>query len=193
MLAAMRLEARALGGRVTRIGMGHARASAAAAALAAHLEPGAPVVLAGISGGLDPDLRPGDIVVASSVRGPDGDECTLAGDDAQVVADMLRERGRCVRVGPIASSKTLVHGARRTALAEQGSLAVDMESSWVADALGSQRLVVVRLVADTAGNFVIGLVRGLAALRGVRPAIEGWHGRAAPTRTEPPEGIDGAR
>jgi 4-hydroxy-3-methylbut-2-enyl diphosphate reductase len=132
-------------------------------------------VLAGISGGLDPTLRPGEIVVATAVRGPDGDERALAESDAKAVAEMLRNRGgRSVHLGPIVSSKTLVHGARRAELAAGGALAVDMESIWVADALQKHRLVVVRLVADTADNFLAGLVKGLVALRGVRAAIVGW-------------------
>jgi hypothetical protein len=49
-----------------------------------------------------------------------------------------------------------------------------MESAWVAAALRGMRLVVVRVVADTAGNVVVGLVKGLAALRGVGRALEGW-------------------
>jgi 4-hydroxy-3-methylbut-2-enyl diphosphate reductase len=176
-LAAMRLEALALGGRVVRTGMGHTRATAVSTTLAQRLSPGAPVVLAGISGGLAPALRPGDIVVATTVRGPDGSERTLAESDAAAVASMLRAAGRGgVHVGPIVSSKTLVHGERRAELAGSGALAVDMESAWVAEALGAHRLVIVRLVADTAGNFVVGLAKGLFALRGVRAAISAWPG-----------------
>jgi len=173
-VAAMRLEALALGGQVVRIGMGHARAVSAARSLASAIEPGAPVVLAGISGGLDPALAPGEIVVATSVRAPDGEELVLSADDAAAVASELRAAGRTVHLGPIVSSKTLVHGERRAQLAETGALAVDMESAWVARALADHRLVIVRLVADTAGNFVVGLLKGLAALRHVRASIERW-------------------
>jgi 4-hydroxy-3-methylbut-2-enyl diphosphate reductase len=173
-LAAMRLEKLALGGAVVRIGMGHQRALAATERLAPTLTAGSPVVLAGISGGLDPDLRPGELVVATSVRGPDGDETLLAHADAEAVAGALRAVGRSVHLGPVVSSRTLVHGERRAALARSGALAVDMESAWVAAALRGMRLVVVRVVADTAGNVVVGLVKGLAALRGVGRALEGW-------------------
>ena len=171
----MRLEARAIGGRVVRTGMGHARATVVATELAQRLAPGAPVVLAGISGGLDPDLRPGEIVVATTVRGPDGAQRSLGEADAASVAGMLRAAGRAgVHIGPIVSSTTIVHGQRRAELAASGALAVDMESAWVADALSAQRLVIIRLVADTAGNFVVGLMKGLVALRGVRAAIARW-------------------
>jgi len=175
----MRLEALAIGGKVVRTGMGHARAHTAALTLASAVEPGAAVVLAGISGGLDPALRPGEIVVATSVRGPDGDELLLSASDASAVAAELRRAGRSVHLGPIVSSKTLVHGERRAELARTGALAVDMESAWVARALSGHRLVIVRLVADTAGNFVVGLVKGLAALRHVRAAVDRWPGTEA--------------
>jgi 4-hydroxy-3-methylbut-2-enyl diphosphate reductase len=173
-VAAMRLEALALGGKVVRTGIGHARAGAAARSLASEIEPGAAVVLAGISGGLDPALQPGEIVVATSVRAPDGSELVLSAADAAAVASELRSAGRSVHLGPIASSRTLVHGDRRAELARSGALAVDMESAWVARALSDHRLVIVRLVADTAGNFVVGMVKGLVALRHVRASIERW-------------------
>lgn len=179
-VAAMRLEALAIGGKVLRTGMGHARAHAAAQTLAQRIEPGAAVVLAGISGGLDPALAPGEIVVATSVRGPDGDELALSAADADAVATALRAAGRRVHLGPIVSSKTLVHGERRAELARTGALAVDMESAWVARALSSHRLVIVRLVADTAGNFMVGLVKGLVALRHVRTAVDRWPGMPTP-------------
>jgi len=173
-VAAMRLEALALGGRVVRTGMGHRRATVVAGKLAKSLVPGSPVVLAGISGGLDTSLEPGEIVVATSVRNPHDEVRELSERDAAAAAALLRAAGHEVHLGPIASSKTLVHGDRRTELAACGALAVDMESSWVADALEGHRLVVVRIVADTAGNFVAGLVKGLMALRHVRPCVAGW-------------------
>ena len=177
-MAAMRLEALAIGGKVLRTGMGHVRARAAAEALASGTAPRAAFILAGISGGLDPA---GEIVVATSVRDPGGDELTLSGPDADAVATELRAAGRRVHLGPIVSSKTLVHGERRAELARSGALAVDMESAWVARALAQHRLVIVRLVivrlvADTVGNFVVGLMKGLLALRHVRPAMERWPG-----------------
>ena len=156
--------------RCVRTGMGHVRAHAAAQTLASRIEPGAAVVLAGISGGLDPALAPGEIVVATSVRGPDGDELDLSAPTPPRWRPSCAGAGRRVHLGPIVSSKTLVHGERRAELARTGALAVDMESAWVARALSGHRLVIVRLVADTAGNFVVGLVKGLVALRHVRAA-----------------------
>jgi len=173
-LAAMRLEAMAIGGRVVRTGMGHRRAAATATHVAAGLAPGSAVVLAGISGGLDPALAPGTVVVASSVRDPEDVERALPAGDADAVAERLRRAGRDVRVGPVVSSTSLVHGERRAQLARSGALAVDMESAWVAAAMGDHRLVVVRVVADTAGSVAVGLVKGLAALRGLRASFDPW-------------------
>jgi 4-hydroxy-3-methylbut-2-enyl diphosphate reductase len=118
--------------------------------------------------------------VATTVQGPDGAVLELSRVDAADVAVELRRAGRTVHVGPIVSSTTIVHGERRAALARTGALAVDMESAWVARVLAAHRLVVVRVVADTAGNFVVGLVKGLVALRHVRPSIDRWPRRAEP-------------
>ena len=148
-LAAMRLEALALGRGVVRTGMGHARARQAATRLAGTLTPGRTVVLAGISGGLAPTLCPGEMVVATEVCGPEDDAATSgphpasSGDDATALAAELRRAGHGVHLGGIVSSRTLVHGERRAALAETGALAVDMESAWVAAALAGHRLVIV--------------------------------------------------
>ena len=54
-----------------------------------------------------------------------------------------------------------------------------MESAWVAAALAGHRLVIVRVVADTAGSVALGLVSGLRALRHVRPAVDRWAAGAA--------------
>jgi len=184
-LAAMRLEALVLGRGVVRTGMGHTRARRAATELAGTLTPGRRVVLAGISGGLAPTLSPGEMVVATEVRGPEDEAATsgphpvLSGDDAAALAKELRRAGHRVHLGGIVSSRTLVHGERRAALAETGALAVDMESAWVAAALAGHRLVIVRVVADTAGNVALGLVSGLRALRHVRPAVDRWAAGAA--------------
>jgi 4-hydroxy-3-methylbut-2-enyl diphosphate reductase len=52
-------------------------------------------------------------------------------------------------VGPIASSQRLVLRDRRRALHRTGSLAVDMESAWLAPAAQGQPLVTLRVVVDT--------------------------------------------
>ncbi|HEX3345629.1 MAG TPA: 4-hydroxy-3-methylbut-2-enyl diphosphate reductase, partial [Polyangiaceae bacterium] len=97
-------------------------------------------------GALDPDLEPGDIVLASELRGPTG---TTACDDPTILAGVLRRGGLHVRVAPIASSQRLVIGERRRMLQRTGAAAVDMESAWLAPAARARPLVTLRVVLDT--------------------------------------------
>ena len=148
-LAPLAIEARALragapGAEVRRVGMGPRRASQSAAAIA-EASPG-PVLIAGFCGALDPRLSPGDVVLASELRGPDG---TLRCPDPSILAGLLRRNGLTVHVGPLVSSSRLVVGHRRGQLQRTGALAVDMESVWLARGLDSHPLVALRVVVDT--------------------------------------------
>jgi len=173
-LTALRLEAVAVGGEVVRMGMGHAKAGAAGARLAPTLAPGRPVAIVGIAGGLEAGLQPGQLVVADALQPPDGAE-PLVLPHAGAVADHLRTLGRDVRIGAVACSTTIVHGAARAELARGGALAVEMESVWLARAVRQHPLVVVRAVGDTERHgFVSGNIKALMALRGLRPALESW-------------------
>jgi 4-hydroxy-3-methylbut-2-enyl diphosphate reductase len=130
--------------RVHRIGMGPKRA-----ARSAQLIPGATgsaVLIAGFCGALDHDLEPGDVVLATELRGPTG---TTICDDTTILEGVLRRGGLRVRRGPIASSQRLVMRERRRALQRSGALAVDMESAWLAPAVRGQPLVTLRVVMDT--------------------------------------------
>ena len=120
---------------VVRCGMGAARARAAAP-LAASL-PAAAVAVAGFCGAVDEGLRPGDVVVASEVRGPES--VTRCASGPLVAALAALGIGR-VRVGPVASVDHLVRGAQRGVLAGAGVLAVDMESAWLAPAAAGSPL-----------------------------------------------------
>jgi 4-hydroxy-3-methylbut-2-en-1-yl diphosphate reductase len=148
-LAPLRLEARAVRAgapwaEVAQIGMGPRRARRSA-----HLTQragGGAVLIAGFCGALDPQLEPGDIVLASEVRGPTG---TTQCADPSILAGVLRRGGLNVRVGPIASSQRLVVRERRRMLQRTGALAVDMESAWLAPATRAQPLVTLRVVLDT--------------------------------------------
>jgi 4-hydroxy-3-methylbut-2-enyl diphosphate reductase len=173
-LTALRLEALAIGGDVVRTGMGHAKAGATAARLAPVLAPGRPLAVVGIAGGLAPSLEPGQLVVANALYGPDG-SAPIELPHAEGVASALRHHGRHVLVGAVACSTSIVHGAARTALAEGGALAVEMESVWLARLLADHPLVVVRAVGDTEHHgFLSGNLKALAALRHLRPALERW-------------------
>jgi 4-hydroxy-3-methylbut-2-enyl diphosphate reductase len=142
------------------------------------------VVVAGLAGGLSPQVRPGDLVVASELRGAGAPIPVPAAD---LLAGALRRRGLRVHVGPIHSDERIVHGARRQELAEQGVLAADQESAWLAARVrrgsGSgpgPAFAVVRAVVDTGDKPLLSLgtpARSLLALKALRravPAIEEW-------------------
>jgi len=144
-LAPMAVEARAVRAgapwaHVQRIGIGPW------AARGADVPEGRAVLIAGFGGALDPDLEPGDVVLASELRGPTG---TTHCPDPSILAGVLRRGGLRVRVGPIASSQRLVVRERRRMLQRTGALAVDMESAWLAPVARGQPLVTLRVVLDT--------------------------------------------
>lgn len=173
-LAALRLEALAIGGAVERTGMGHAKAGRTGARLARSLAPGRPLAIVGIAGGLETSLEPGQLVVADTLQAPDGAD-PIEIPQATAVAAALRAHGRDVRVGAVACSTSIVHGAARAELAGGGALAVEMESVWLARALLDHPLVVVRAVGDTERHgFVTGNLKALAALRHLRPPLDQW-------------------
>jgi 4-hydroxy-3-methylbut-2-enyl diphosphate reductase len=173
-LAPMALEARAVRAgapwaKVQQIGMGPRRARRAA-----HLTRdanGGAVLIAGFAGALDPDLEPGDIVLASEVRGPTG---TTRCPDPSILAGVLRRGGYRVRVGPIASSQRLVVRERRRALARTGALVVDMESAWLAPEAQAQPLVTLRSELHRPLRTAAGAARAYRALRGASALVEEW-------------------
>jgi len=153
-LAPMAIEARAAraglqaGARadkaVHHVGMGP-RSAKRLAAITAHRKQFGPIVVAGFGGGLHPDLRCGDIVLASELRGPQG---IVACADPTIFAGMLERHGLPVRVGPVVSSRLPVIGRKRTRLAASGALVADMESAWLAAAPSGDDLLVLRVVLD---------------------------------------------
>jgi 4-hydroxy-3-methylbut-2-en-1-yl diphosphate reductase len=177
-LAPLSLEAHAVRAgapwaRVHRIGMGPRRAARGAGSVE-----GGAVLIAGFGGALDPELEPGDVVLASEVRGPTG---TTPCHDPAILAGVLRRGGLRVRVGPIASSQRLVVRDRRRTLQRTGALVVDMESAWLAPATRAHPLVTLRVVLDTHRQELHRPLRTLAgaavAYRTLRRACalaEGW-------------------
>jgi 4-hydroxy-3-methylbut-2-enyl diphosphate reductase len=136
------------------------------------------VLIAGFCGALDPELEPGDVILPTELRGPTG---TTVCDDTTILAGHLRRAGFRVRQGPMASTQRLVWGARRRALHRSGALAVDMESAWLASAVGGQPLVTLRVVMDTSRHELYRPVRTLAAfatayrtLRQACELVEDW-------------------
>jgi 4-hydroxy-3-methylbut-2-enyl diphosphate reductase len=189
-LAPLRVEAAALRAArprrasVLRVGMGRERAVAAAErarALRARA-----LAVAGTCGAVDPALRPGDVVVATELRGEGGARRACPG--AHPLARALAERGLRTFTGPIGSAERVLGPDERAALWDEGVLAVDMESLWLAGANGDRPFAVARVVVEPAARrlldprTVVGGARALAALRRVLPALEQWAEATGPRR-----------
>jgi 4-hydroxy-3-methylbut-2-en-1-yl diphosphate reductase len=142
--------------------------------------------VAGFCGALDPTLRPGDLVVASELRGS-GEP--VACPTSTLLAGALRRRGLSVHEGPLVSMSRLVRGAERGRLRATGAIAVEMESAWLAAAAAGRPLAVVRAVVDTPGRelhdplaLAGGVGRAFRSLREAAGVLSAW-GRAAGPRT----------
>jgi 4-hydroxy-3-methylbut-2-en-1-yl diphosphate reductase len=173
---------------VLRTGVGAARSKAAA--LRAARLPAASVAVAGFCGAVAEGPRPGDLVVATELRGAAG---AVRCDPAPLVAALAAEGFERVHAGPVTSVDHIVHGPERAALAREGALAADMESAWLEPAAVGRPFVVLRVVLDAPGP---GLAYGPARLAG---AFAAWRvlRRAAPALAvwaglQEPEGPAGA-
>jgi 4-hydroxy-3-methylbut-2-en-1-yl diphosphate reductase len=168
---------------VLRTGKGPARSMASAAR--AELQD-RPLAIAGLAGGVADGLQPGDLVVATELRAQDGAGQPILSPAAPLVAGALRRAGLPVRLGPIASSERIVHGAARAGFAADGVLAVDMESVQLAAAAGGQPVLVLRAVVDTPQHPLLRPAtagRGLRALRNLRaaaPVLRQWQQALGP-------------
>lgn len=173
-VAALRIEALSVGGKVEVSGAGRARAKAKGSTLATSLADGAAVAMVGVGGGLDPDLAPGQLVVATELRDIDGTVVRKL-PAADLLATELRRPGLDVVTGPVVSSPNLVRGGRRSELAATGALVADMESAWLAEPLDGHPLAVIRSVADTSTRgMALGGLRAVGSLLRIRPPLERW-------------------
>jgi len=161
--------------RVVQTGAGPGRSQSAAQRL--YGSPDSALAVAGVCGAVDPELRPGDVVVASELQGGAG---ARELEHAGALMDALRSFAVRVRVGPIRSEDHLVRGVERERLRESGAIAVDMESRWLAEAAHDRPFAVLRVVVDTPGRELLrfgsipGGLRALATLRQIAPALEAW-------------------
>ncbi|MCL9759364.1 4-hydroxy-3-methylbut-2-enyl diphosphate reductase [Frankia sp. AiPa1] len=182
-VTALRFEARAAGRSglppetiMIRTGMGPDRARQAARVVR-ESRPGA-VAIVGLSGGLAPGVKPGDIVVADEVRSADGTVTRCA--SAPLLAGDLRRLGLTVHVGPIVTVPKIAHGSERTRLAATGAIAVDMESAPIAHGSGDVPFAAVRVIVDTVDEPLgrLDLIRrgvlGLRTLRRLGPPLGAW-------------------
>ena len=110
------------------------------------------VISFGVAGGLDPSLKPGDIVLATEVVA--GDARWLAGLslNEEVIASLALKR-RIVRGGLAGAEEVVVAQARKAALwLQTGAAAVDMEShiaaAYAADA--GLPFAALRVISDSA-------------------------------------------
>jgi 4-hydroxy-3-methylbut-2-en-1-yl diphosphate reductase len=116
------------GVRIVRTGMGDRAADDLARAVADR--PGL-LLSTGFCGGLAPDLRRGDLVIADEIRS--GSEivrvdCGLV-DRARAA---LVSHGLSLRVGPVVCAKAVADPEEKRGLASQGAVSVDLESASLA-------------------------------------------------------------
>jgi 4-hydroxy-3-methylbut-2-enyl diphosphate reductase len=172
---------------VYRIGMGPARAAAAAARLEKH--PPRAIVLAGVCGAVRTGAGAGQVIVATEIGSERGRVETTG---AESLALALRLAGYTVHCGAMWTASRVVRGPGRKRLADRGVLGVDMESFPLA-CLGVP-FVAVRSIVDTPEKGLMhpaALVNGPAALRALRgfgPALLAWSARvpAEPGQTTAP-------
>ena len=173
------------GARIMQTGLGPERAEAAAG-VARDIDARA-VAVVGFCGALSPDLQPGDLVVATEVRTPNGRPVPCS--TAPLLAALRRLGVKRVHVGPIVSTDHIARDGERGDLAETGAIAVDMESAWLAEAAAGRPLAVLRAVVDTperelrrAWSTAVSGITAYRNLRAAAPAVLSW-GRAAGPRT----------
>ncbi|HEX6472428.1 MAG TPA: hypothetical protein VF069_25270 [Streptosporangiaceae bacterium] len=173
--AALGIEARALRRGLTStpvVNVGYR------ARLAHRLPDYAALLVAGFGGALTAELRPGDIVVASEIRGTGGFRAPAAG--AAALAAELRRAGLPAVTAPLRTSDHVVRRAEAAELAATGARVVDMESAVLAVAAGDRPVAAVRVVVDTPDHPLPRpgtLWHGAAAWRTLRrlgPAVERW-------------------
>jgi 4-hydroxy-3-methylbut-2-enyl diphosphate reductase len=173
-LTAVRSEAEAIGGGVMLTGVGMEQAGTTGARMRESLAAGTPVALAGIARRLDPGLTPGALVVATELRTTDGMPPRRL-PAADLVARDLQRLGLHVRTGPLVSSSWPLSAEEAKVLADDGAIAWDMESAWLARQLPDHPIAVVRAIVETGGTGTTNVpLRGLGSLLGVRTSLERW-------------------
>ncbi len=127
------------------------------------------LVVMGFAGGLEQDSGAGEVVVAQELRGPRGERVRCAG--AALLEGALVESGVDVRRGVIACVPRPALGRARARLREEGAIAADMESLWLAQGAHGEAFGVVRVIADGPGAAIWRPARGLAHFRDARAGL----------------------
>jgi 4-hydroxy-3-methylbut-2-en-1-yl diphosphate reductase len=158
-----------------RTGMGRERSEAAAVRAAER--PARAVAVLGFCGALDSSLSPGDVVLADELR---GNGPPLQCQPLQQLVKELELAGIDARRGPIVSVSKLSRGPARARLATDGSIAVDMESVWLATAAADRPFAAIRAVVDTPTRELVristigGGIKAYRALGRAANALESW-------------------
>jgi hopanoid-associated phosphorylase len=179
-VAALEAEARTLGPAVRRrdglsslgdgallavSGMGGALAALAARHL---VDAGAAALMSfGLAGGLDPALSAGTVVLPTAVISPDGARFLTSTGWREQMSDAIAKQ-RPVAGGTLLTSLSAIGTVadKAAAFRETGAVAVDMESSGVAEVAAAHNLpfIAVRVIVDTAADVLPRAV--MAASRG---------------------------
>jgi 4-hydroxy-3-methylbut-2-enyl diphosphate reductase len=184
---ALAVRSAAPGLRVRTTGMGPRKAMDAVPALLD--DPAAALVIVGFGGGLAPDSRLCDVVVAEQVVAIDSDGApagdAIACSMAAELAAALTGQGLPTCLGTVASAQEIIVGDARARMFASGAIAVDMESAWVAEAARGRPFAVVRVLLDTPEHelrrrlpvgpplpTLANSVRATARLRAVAAALE---------------------
>ncbi|HZB32675.1 MAG TPA: hypothetical protein VE465_21135 [Streptosporangiaceae bacterium] len=135
------------------------------------------LVVAGFGGALTTELRPGDVVVATEIRGTN---VSVRCAGARELAAELRRDGLPAVTAPLHTTDHIVRAAEIAELADTGARVVDMESAVLAAVIGARPIAAVRVIVDTPAHPLPRpgtLRRGTAAWRTLRrlgPAVERW-------------------
>ena len=133
-----------------------------------------PAAVVGMGGAVVDGIEPGDVVVATEVSADD--VLPIGLPRAEAVARGLQAAGFTVHTGPVASVAELAVGPRRQKLADQGAVAVDMESAWLLEHHRGPAAVV-RVVTDTPSRELRSLTapariyRALRTIRRLTPVL----------------------
>lgn len=154
----------AVDGRASVVGIGQVAGERTAAML--DTEPKALLVSLGLAGGLDPSLRPGELIVASGYRHGD-DETVGDVDVAARVSLLLVCLGLPATAGVVVTSDEPLPtpDSKRRARADSDGLVVDMEGFWLARAAQVRGVPHIGLhcVVDEAGLALPDFVSRVAA------------------------------
>ncbi len=136
-----------------RVGVSGANAARAEEIAQGFCDQGAAAIISvGVSGGLDPALRPGDLIFGSRILGDDGARY----DCDQYLASVLQDElaARSAKTGVLFGSDDIIEntGKKAALFQNHACLAVDMESHGAARAASQYRIpfLAIRAIADPA-------------------------------------------